>query len=117
MKPISIIQKLNERDESWRTKVGEASLKSPSNNPEWIIGKVKYGPKFYDVQAKVYMEPSNNGINGGPTSKLVIKDNKGNILCSYERGWETEPTDKKVFEEILKYVEDYRNRHPYETED
>lgn len=41
--------------------------------------------------AKVYIEPSEYGINGGKISKLMLKIN-GELVANYDRGWDVEPT-------------------------
>lgn len=118
MKPINIIKTLKEADQSWRSRVNEAQLKNLPENPVWVVGAVRVGQKSYRVNAKVFMEPSKFGINKGPTSKLWISS-KGKTICNYDRRWDTKPKDEKekaICDEILKYVEDFRKRNPYETD-
>ena len=118
MKPIEVINKLNEADQSWRHKVMEAKLSNYKDNPVWIIGDVRVGQKSYHVNAKTFMEPSKFGIGGGPTSKLMIQDNKGKTICNYDRGWDVEPKDgeeTEICNTILNYIEEWRTRNPYEV--
>ena len=116
MKPITVLKKLNEADQSWRNKVMESHLENDKNNPVWIIGWVRFGQRRFRVNAKVFMEPSKFGIDGGPTSKLWICDARDNTICNYDRNWDVRPDgrNKEICDEILKYVEDFRTRNPYE---
>lgn len=48
----------------------------------------------YDFEAKVYYEPSDNGINGGRISKLFVKDADPDMVfevIGYDREWYLEP--------------------------
>lgn len=117
MKPIEVINKLNEADQSWRRKVMEARLHNDKDIPVWIIGDVRVGQKSYHVNAKTFMEPSKFGINEGPTSKLFIQDSKGTTICNYDRGWDTKPEgdNAEICNTILSYIEEWRARNPYEV--
>lgn len=59
----------------------------------------------YDVQAKVYGEPSiDYGINGGRISKLAITDlDAGEIVYCYDRGLDKDCADQEA-RDILEHV-------------
>ena len=62
--------------------------------------------------AKVFMEPSDFGIEGhGKISKINYS---GIDDCNYDRGWDVEPDDDGLFETICNYVERYRDDFPYD---
>lgn len=57
-------------------------------------------------EAKVYDEPSEYGIEGGRISKLFVRDKQRNVILSYDRGWDVQPTDelgKNILETIMHY--------------
>ena len=58
----------------------------------------------YEIEAKMFEEPSEFGIDGGRISKLWIRGN-GELL-NYDRGWDTpEPwSDRDDYSEELLYV-------------
>ena len=58
----------------------------------WKEGNLKVNNSVFHYWMKVYEEGSQFGINGGKVSKMMLKRN-GEIVCSYDRGWETEPAD------------------------
>lgn len=80
---------------------------------------------LYTFEAKVYIDPSDFGIENGQVSKLfvtyipdVTKDNSKTI-ASYERGWDIKPKtkeDKDLVEHLVKALERFRKKHPYTTE-
>lgn len=58
----------------------------------------------YLFSAKVFEEPSEYGIDEGRISKLNISKT-GEILCSYDRGWDILPKTeevKAVYQDIVK---------------
>ena len=82
-----------------------------------ITGKVKYADwsnfkavvdgDEYTIEAKIFKEPSDYGIDGGKISKLGIRhtsDSKQEI--NYDRGWDIKPPKsgnlKKVYDEFIK---------------
>lgn len=70
----------------------------------WIEGSEDFdGELTLKFTAKVFETGSEEyGIDGGKISKLEIR--LGNeILCNYDRGWDTEPTEevKPLYESIL----------------
>lgn len=63
----------------------------------WVLAKDNTGK--YEVQLKLFSEPSHYGIRNGRISKLWIKDKKGTKLgadAHYDRGWDVEPTTGEV---------------------
>lgn len=60
-------------------------IKVSQTDGNWQIGTIN-GIQFW---AKVYDEPSENGIEGGNISKLTIKG-----VCDYERDWLAKPRTK-----------------------
>ena len=62
-----------------------------------IGGNYRYWVKYFE-------EGSQYGINGGKISKLTIRKADGTRdLCSYDRGWDVEPSDevRAVYDIIL----------------
>lgn len=69
----------------------------------WVKGREEFNEEL-DITfcAKVFAEGSSFGIDGGRISKLEIR--LGNeILCSYDRGWDIEPSEEVTpfYESIL----------------
>jgi hypothetical protein len=60
----------------------------------WYVGRVG----SYHLEALVFAEPSQYGIDGGQVSKLYLWDGpkrkRGKTLAVYERGWEQEPSEE-----------------------
>lgn len=63
------------------------TIKVSQTDGNWQIGTIN-GIQFW---AKVYNEPSENGVEGGNISKLTIKG-----VCDYERGWLMKPRSKSA---------------------
>ena len=63
---------------------------------EGIISGLITGNK-YKYWVKHFEEGSQFGIDGGRISKLTIRKlNEARDLCSYDRGWDTEPQTDEV---------------------
>ena len=59
----------------------------------------------YEIQVKMFDEPSYFGINNGRISKLWIRNlDTGKTVCNYDRGWDIKPTSevKPDYREIIK---------------
>ena len=69
----------------------------------WVEGHEEFDGEIDIIFcAKVFAEGSHFGIDGGKISKLEIRI--GNeILCSYDRGWDIEPSEEATpfYESIL----------------
>ena len=69
----------------------------------WVEGSEEFGGELeITFCAKVFTKGSPLGIDGGKISKLEIR--LGNeILCSYDRGWDIEPSAEVTpfYESIL----------------
>ena len=91
-------------------------LKMPQDD-EWITGEVTINNKPYYIQGKVYEEPSSYGIDDGQVSKLWVHEMNGKDLgkeiIAYDRGWDKEPKDKKLLQEVLKLLVDFRSKNHY----
>lgn len=82
----------------------------------WVKGIVDDGE--YTFVAKIYDEGSMYGIEEGRVSKLEIYRGKETeefeeIVVSYDRGWDVEPTtdeDFEVYKEVLDFLEDSPRR-------
>lgn len=59
----------------------------------WNEGSIKVKNSIFHYWIKVYEEPFQFGIESGKISKLMLKRN-GEIVCSYDRGWDIEPVDE-----------------------
>lgn len=98
-------------------KVTESTSKSNlKSDGTWIVGNIEIDGNVYKVNAKVFLEGSEFGIDDGPVSKLwVAEGNK--CIINYDRGWDIEPTEelKPVYQEILKQVIEFRNKNPYKV--
>lgn len=99
----------------------EINLNVDVNIPVWIRGTIKINDTEYEVQAKVFLEGSEFGIDNGPISKLTIKNlNNKNTIVNFDRGWDIKPKskeDKEAYEEIVKIVEAFRNKNPYKVDE
>ena len=65
----------------------------------WKKGTVNVGGVVYEYHAKVYEEGSEFGIDGGRVSKLDMTRD-GEIVCSYDRGWDVEPQEEDDVEAL-----------------
>ena len=59
----------------------------------WNEGSIKVKNSIFHYWKKVYEDPSQFGIESGKISKLMLK-RYGEIVCSYDRGWDIEPVDE-----------------------
>lgn len=98
------------------------NLHNDKTNPIWIIGDISIDDTNYRVNAKVFQEPSEFGIDKGPVSKLYIaredKFGESTAVINYDRGWDVKPTEEteEVYNIALGAVCSYRNSHPYEAD-
>lgn len=67
-------------------------IKKRSPATGWVRGQI--GP--YQYEAQVFNEPSPHGINGGRTSRLLVRRDDGSWLVNYDRGWDLLPTDEEA---------------------
>ena len=112
----------NKKESLEETKIEpEINLNVDVNIPVWIRGTIKIDDTEYEVQAKVFLEGSEFGIDNGPISKLTIKNlNNKNTIVNFDRGWDIKPKskeDKEVYEEIVKIVEAFRDKNPYKVDE
>ena len=123
-----VVRKRTKKTETKKVEEKETSLvssydfKNDKTNPIWIVGTVTSNGKTYKVNAKVFLEGSEFGIDNGPISKLWIqgtdeKDYKP--VVNYDRGWDIEPSEenKALYNEIMKLLVDFRNANPYEVDE
>lgn len=61
----------------------------------WREGSILIKEEVYHYWVKQYAEPSQYGIDGGRISKLEIR-HEGEVMCSYDRGWDIEPEDENT---------------------
>lgn len=78
-----------------------------NKNPDsaWVTGECN---NLYHYEAKVFLEPSEYGINEGRVSKLFIKDLHGREVVIYDRGWVIKPSVQvyEVFRAIYREMEE-----------
>ena len=93
-------------------------LHNDKSNPVWIVGDISIDNKTYRVNAKVFLEDSEFGIENGPVSKLWIADSKGDWIINYDRGWDVKPTaeTEEIYNIALGAVRSFRNDNPYEPD-
>ena len=93
-------------------------LHNDKSNPVWIVGDISIDNKTYRVNAKVFLEDSEFGIENGPVSKLWIADSNGNWIINYDRGWDVKPTaeTEEIYNIALGAVRSFRNDNPYEPD-
>ena len=93
-------------------------LHNDKSNPVWIVGDISIDNKTYRVNAKVFLEDSEFGIENGPVSKLWIADSNGNWIINYDRGWDIKPTaeTEEIYNIALGAVRSFRNDNPYEPD-
>ena len=108
------LRKEYELDENPEANGIKADLQNLSDDPTWIIGNITINNETYRVNAKVFLEDSEYGINGGPVSKLWVSDSNKDTIINYDRGWDVEPANKELYNIILKLVQDFRKEHPYD---
>ena len=113
---INLTLKEDSYDDGPSSREDGAYFKNDERNDVWITGWYVKDGKGYYINAKVYMEPSEYGINNGPVSKFSISDEKDNLILNYDRGWDIKPAPeyKEVYREILKAVKQFRKENPYE---
>lgn len=113
---INLTLKEDSYDDGPSSREDGAYFKNDERNDVWITGWYVKDGKGYYVNAKVYMEPSEYGINNGPVSKFSISDEKDNLILNYDRSWDVRPAPeyKEVYREILKAVKQFRKENPYE---
>lgn len=84
----------------------------------YIVGNAQYNGVDYKIDAKVFLEGSEYGIDNGPISKLSIKDiAKNELIINYDRGWDKKPDEQNEFlyKETIKALTEFRKEHPYEV--
>ena len=96
----------------------KTDLHNDKSNPVWIVGDISIDNKTYRVNAKVFLEDSEFGIENGPVSKLWIADSNGNCVINYDRGWDVKPTaeTEEIYNIALGAVRSFRNDNPYEPD-
>ena len=96
----------------------KTDLHNDKSNPVWIVGDISIDNKTYRVNAKVFLEDSEFGIENGPVSKLWIADSNGNWIINYDRGWDVKPTaeTEEIYNIALGAVRSFRNNNPYEPD-
>ena len=70
----------------------------------WTSGTIG----LYYYEAKVYVEPSRFGIDGGRISKLAIYNMVKKCCCQYDREWVIKPANNEVKEVFLKIMDMYK---------
>lgn len=73
---------------------------------EWSFLTAKVGKDEFDIEAKIFEEPSDFGINKGKISKLRIVNKANDQKINYDRGWDIKPPKsgniKKVYDDFIK---------------
>ena len=92
------------------------NLYPAGRDPVWMKGDIEINGVGYNLQAKVYIEPSDFGINGGQVSKLFVS-NEDETLISYDRGWDvlSPKVTPDILEDIVEALEFYSDENPYEV--
>lgn len=61
----------------------------------------------WEVEAKVYDEPSKYGIDGGRVSKLYVFDTeREECICNYDRGWDVDELSMSDLSNVLDEIEE-----------
>lgn len=96
----------------------KTDLHNDKSNPVWIVGDISIDNKTYRVNAKVFLEDSEFGIENGPVSKLWIADSNGDCIINYDRCWDVKPTaeTEEIYNIALGAVRSFRNDNPYEPD-
>lgn len=113
-------EKIRLRKESMRKgiKEGLRFLSDPwkgrfSKSDNWVSGELEYNGATYKVQAKVFDEPSQYGINNGRISKLWVKEDGYPVAIDYDRGWvDAPPHNEDLLNFVMKEVEKFKDKHP-----
>ena len=77
-----------------------------SGSGMWREGSIKIGEDIFHYWIKQYGSGSVYGIEGGRISKLMIKRG-GEIVCNYDRGWDSKPVDEDTEFALAILVKDY----------
>lgn len=72
----------------------------------WKEGTLGVNGDIFHYWVKQYEEPSQFGIEGGRVSKLTLK-RKGQIVFSYDRGWDIRPVDENTEIALRILLKDY----------
>lgn len=85
-----------------------------SKSDNWVGGELEYSGATYKVQAKVFDEPSQYGINNGRISKLWVKEDGYPVAIDYDRGWVdgVPPYNEDLLNFVMKEVEKFKDKHP-----
>ena len=79
-------------------------------------GRVR--PGNFDYDAKVFFEPSGNGIDNSQVSKLSVRDARGKEVVHYDRGWDLKPEpgspEAKAVKQIVAFYRDNARDMPYQ---
>lgn len=90
----SIVENFSMNDNGHLTfKIRIKASRAASNG--WIEGVLRVESGSYHYWMKIYDAGSQYGIDGGRVSKLMLK-RRGEIVCNYDRGWDTEPVDEET---------------------
>lgn len=86
--------------------------KAEVNKSGWIEGTIN--PGGYTFHAEVWAKPSRYGIDEGRISKLTVKDEKGEEVVNYNRGFPERDTDKhyKLTNEQINIIKAVKERFP-----
>lgn len=77
----------------------EENIKDVGNN--WRSGSFSAGGRTYKVQMQIYPrshkdEASQFGIEGGDISKFWVRDDNGDVVVNYDRGWDIKPKKEET---------------------
>jgi len=67
-----------------KTKETNMTIKQIRVRDNWVEGDYK----GYYFQAKLFVFPSDYGINSGRVSKLYVLDKQEHTVLNYDRGWD-----------------------------
>ena len=78
----------------------------------WQTGTVE--PGHYTYEAKVWNEASEHGIDGGNVSNLVVKDDNGEEVAHFDRGWIDEPYPESEASDVSEAIVTFYRDHAHE---
>ena len=72
----------------------------------WTEGSLRVRNSTFHYWVKYYEEPSEYGINGGKTSKLMLK-RSGEIVYNYDRGLDVKAKDEDTETALAILLKEY----------
>lgn len=98
-----------------KKRIMKAKFTEFTQGENWCKGKAGVNLDFTFV-AKSFDTGSDFGIDNGRVSKLEIKNQQGQTIVNYDRGWDIQPTveNQPVYDAVMKLLENAPARFDHE---